>query len=55
MSKTETIGIKVTEKEKELVKKLAEEANTSVSRFLHKIVFDALAKGKEQQNDNKIQ
>ena len=54
MSKTETIGIKVTEKEKELVKKLAEEANTSVSRFLHKIVFDALAKSKEQKNDTKI-
>ena len=54
MYKTETIGIKVTEKEKELVKKLAEEANTSVSRFLHKIVFDALAKGKEKNNDIKI-
>lgn len=54
MSKTETVGIKVTEKEKELIKKLADEANTSVSRFLHKIVFDALAKNKEQKNDTKI-
>ena len=49
--RTETISLTVTPEEKMFLKKLAEEANTSLSRLLYKIVFDALAKGKEQKTN----
>lgn len=37
--KTEVVSLKVTEEEKTLLKQKAEEANTTVSRLLHKIIF----------------
>ena len=49
--RTETISLTVTPEEKIFLKKLAEEANTSLSRLLYKIVFDALAKDKEQKTN----
>ena len=38
-TKTEVVSIKVTTEEKALLKQKAAEANTTVSRLLHKIVF----------------
>ena len=37
--KTETIAIKVSAEEKALIKKLAEEQNTTISKLLYKAVF----------------
>jgi predicted DNA binding CopG/RHH family protein len=37
-TKTETLTIRVTEEEKEKVKKLAEAADVTVSKYLHKIL-----------------
>lgn len=45
-TKTETITIKVTPEEKELIKDLADKANTTVSRYLYKMVFDIVKGGK---------
>lgn len=37
--KTETIAIKVTPEEKELIKRLAQEQDITVSKYLYKIIF----------------
>ena len=47
-TKTETIAIKVTPEEKELIQKLAERDDVSVSKFLYRIVF------KEVQKDGDV-
>ena len=38
-TKTETIAIKVTPEEKELIKRLAQEQDITVSKYLYKIIF----------------
>jgi len=38
-TKTDTIAIKVTPEEKELIKKLADRSGITVSKFLHEIIF----------------
>ena len=38
-TKTETIAIKVTPEEKELIQKLAEKDDVTVSKFLYRIIF----------------
>ena len=38
-TKTETIAIKVTTEEKELIKRLANAQNITVSKFLYEIIF----------------
>ena len=43
-TKTETIAIKVTPEEKELIQKLAERDDVSVSKFLYRIVFKEVQK-----------
>lgn len=42
--KTETLTLKVTPEEKELIKKMAEEQDITVSKLLYKMVF------KKEQN-----
>lgn len=37
--KTETLAIKVSPEEKEMIKKLAEEKDMTVSKYLHKLIF----------------
>lgn len=44
-TKTECVAIKVTPNEKKLIKQKADEANTTVSRLLYKIVITALNEG----------
>lgn len=39
MAKTETIAIKVAPAEKELIKKLAQEQDITVSKYLYRIIF----------------
>lgn len=38
-AKTETLTIKVTPEEKEKIKQLAEDADMTVSKLLHRIIF----------------
>lgn len=38
-TKTESVAIKVSPEEKEKIKKLADAANTTVSRYLYKLIF----------------
>lgn len=45
--KTESVAIKVTPEEKELIKKLAEKSNTTVSRLLAKMVFDTIKESED--------
>jgi uncharacterized protein (DUF1778 family) len=45
--KTESVAIKVSPEEKELIKKLAEKKNTTVSRMLAKIVFDSIKESED--------
>lgn len=40
--KSETLTLKVTPEEKELVKKLAEEQDFTVSKYLHRLIFKTL-------------
>ena len=44
--KTESVSLKVAPEEKELLKKLAEDGNTTVSKMLYKIIFENLKKEK---------
>ena len=37
-TKTESVAIKVTPEEKELIKKLAENADMTVSKYLYKVI-----------------
>lgn len=43
-TKTETIAIKVTPEEKELIQKLAEKDDVTVSKFLYRIIFKEVKK-----------
>ena len=43
--KTETIAIKVAPEEKELIKRLAQEQDVTVSKFLYKIIFKEINNG----------
>lgn len=38
VAKTETVTIRVTEEEKDFIKKLAEAADITVSKFLYKVI-----------------
>jgi hypothetical protein len=38
-TKTETVGVKVTPEEKEKLKQLAEAADMTISKYLHRIIF----------------
>ncbi len=42
--KTDTLTIRVTQEEKEKVKKLAEQANTTVSKYLYKVIEGVFSK-----------
>ena len=39
-TKTETIAIKVSQQEKELIKRMAAEQDITVSKLLHRIIFN---------------
>jgi predicted DNA-binding protein len=41
-TKTESVAIKVSPEEKERIKRLAENANTTVSKYLYKIIEEAI-------------
>lgn len=41
-TKTETVTIRVTEEEKEQIKKLAENADMTVSKYLYKIIKECI-------------
>ena len=43
-TKTETIAIKVTPEEKELIQKLAQKDDVTVSKFLYRIIFKEVQK-----------
>lgn len=40
--KTESVAIKVSPEEKQKIKKLAEDANTTVSKYLYKLIEEAI-------------
>ena len=47
MAKTETIGVKVTPAEKELIQKRAEAADVTVSKYIYRILFPKVVEGDE--------
>ena len=46
-TKTEVLGVKVTKEEKEEIKRLAEEADVSVSKYIYRILFNKKPKAED--------
>ena len=49
-TKTESVAIKVTPEEKQIIKNEAAAADVTVSKFLHRLVFSSLEAKEMQKN-----